>query len=229
MEDFFPAIMLGFLLGLKHAVEVDHVVAVSTIVSQNKSLLKASLAGTFWGVGHTLTLLLVGIGVIAFRLTIPNRLAVSMEFLVGVVLVGLGLFTIRDFFKRRVHVHTHDHQNESHLHFHSHEFSALHLHEHRPNHRVKPLLVGMAHGLAGSAALMLLVLTTIRSPVQGLLYILVFGLGSIGGMLLLSAAISLPFVLSADRFRRFNETIKVLAGVTSIILGVFVMAEIGLH
>lgn len=152
-----------------------------------------------------------------------------MEFLVGVVLVGLGLFTIRDFFKRRVHVHTHDHQNESHLHFHSHEFSALHLHEHRPSHRVKPLLVGMAHGLAGSAALMLLVLTTIRSPVQGLLYILVFGLGSIGGMLLLSAAISLPFVLSADRFRRFNETIKVLAGVTSIILGVFVMAEIGLH
>src|SRR5574341_1584624 len=111
---------LGLLLGVEHGLDADHVVAVSTMVSQHRSLRRTSLVGIFWGLGHTATLFLVGLAVILFKLRIPDRLAQSMEFAVGLLLVGLGVSIVRGYFRGRVHAHTHRHEGRTHLHFHSH-------------------------------------------------------------------------------------------------------------
>ncbi|MGH7807250.1 MAG: hypothetical protein ACRENT_04085, partial [Thermodesulfobacteriota bacterium] len=205
---------LGFILGLKHALDADHVVAVSTIVSEHKSLSKSSLIGAFWGLGHTASLFLIGLVVILLRLTIPPKLALLMELGVAIMLVLLGSNIIWKFFKgKRLHGHTHEHDGLAHTHIHLHEGKEeTHEHNHLIKLGSKPFLVGMVHGVAGSAALMLLVLTTIPSPLAGLLYILIFGIGSVGGMLIMSSLISLPFVFTANRFAVTNERIKALAG-----------------
>lgn len=223
---FWAVITLGFLLGIKHALDADHVVAVSTIASQNRSILRSLLVGVFWGIGHTTTLLVVGIAVLVFRITIPPHLALLAEFAVGVVLVFLGISVLRSLWINRIHLHPHTHDETSHLHLHGHRATSAHAHEHGLRQGRRPLIVGMFHGLAGSAALMLLVLTTIDSAFWGLLYIVIFGVGSILGMLLISGAIGLPFVLTAGRFRRANELIQGTAGVISIALGLFIMGEI---
>lgn len=211
---------LGFILGLKHALDVDHVVAVSTVVSQTNSLKQSSLFGAIWGVGHTSALLLVGLAILGFKLNIPYGLALSFEFLVGIALVVLGLGVLWTVIKAKVHLHKHKHGEIIHTHFHSHKKTLLHSHLH------KSFLAGMIHGLAGSAALMLLVLTTVSSIVQGLLYILVFGVGSILGMLMVSTVIGLPFMLTS-KFDKIHATVKILSGAISIILGFTIMYEIG--
>jgi ABC-type nickel/cobalt efflux system permease component RcnA len=219
---------VGFLLGMEHALDADHVVAVSTMVSQHRSLRRASLVGIFWGLGHTATLILVGLAVILFKARIPERLALSMEFAVGVILVTLGASVVKGYLAGRVHAHVHEHSGEIHLHFHAHAASEGHDHEHpRPDYR-RSLLVGMVHGLAGSAALMLLVLATIRSPAVGLLYILVFGGGSILGMLGISSLLGLPFILTAERFARLHQKIRIATGVASIAYGAWIMAQVGM-
>ena len=220
---------LGFILGLKHALDADHVVAVSTIVSEHKSLSKSSLIGAFWGLGHTASLFLIGLVVILLRLTIPPKLALLMELGVAIMLVLLGSNIIWKFFKgKRIHVHTHEHDGLAHTHIHLHEGKEeTHEHNHLIKLGSKPFLVGMVHGVAGSAALMLLVLTTIPSPLAGLLYILIFGIGSVGGMLIMSSLISLPFVFTANRFAVTNERIKALAGVLSITFGLFLGWQVG--
>ncbi|MFQ5881757.1 MAG: sulfite exporter TauE/SafE family protein [Candidatus Methylomirabilales bacterium] len=220
-------LFVGFVLGMEHALDADHVVAVSTIVSHSRSLWRSSLTGIFWGVGHSLTLVMVGLVVLLFKVHIPERWALSMEFFVGLVLVALGGQILWQYRRKRVHAHVHSHGGEVHIHFHSHALGEDHDHDHHASHLRKPLLVGMIHGLAGSAALMLLVLTTVRSAAQGFLYILVFGVGSIVGMLLTSSLIALPFALTAARFQRINEAIRIVAGVVSIILGAAIMIEIG--
>lgn len=218
----------GFLLGMEHALDADHVVAVSTMVSQHRSLRRASLVGIFWGLGHTATLFLVGLAVILFKARIPERLALSMEFAVGVVLVTLGASVVKGYLAGRVHAHAHEHGGEIHLHFHAHAASEGHDHQHPlPDYR-RSLLVGMVHGLAGSAALMLLVLATIRSPAVGLLYILVFGGGSILGMLGISSLLGLPFILTAERFARLHQKIRIATGVVSIAYGAWIMAQVGM-
>lgn len=211
---------LGFVLGLKHALDADHVVAVSTIVSQTKSLKKSLLAGAIWGVGHTITLLLVGLVILIFKLTIPDKLALSFELIVGVVLVVLGVDVLRKVIKEKVHLHEHQHGSSVHTHLHPHKESWSHDHTHRS------FVVGMIHGLAGSATLMLLVLTTVRSVFQGLLYILIFGIGSIIGMLIVSGIIGFPFLLLA-KFGKINNSVKILAGTISIVLGFTIMYKIG--
>lgn len=220
MEPFHLLTLLGFgfVIGLKHAFEADHVVAVSTIVSQTKSLKKSSLFGALWGLGHTTTLLLVGLLILVFKLTIPDKIAFSLEFLVGLVLVILGADVLRKVIKQKLHFHSHKHVSVSHAHLHSHKSTKLHAHAHRS------FAVGLVHGLAGSAALMLLVLTTVDSVSQGLLYILLFGIGSVFGMLMMGAIIGLPFLLTS-KFDRINNTIKVLAGAVSIFLGIIIMSE----
>lgn len=212
---------LGFILGLKHALDADHVVAVSTIVSQTKNLKKSSLAGAIWGMGHTATLFLVGLVILVFKLAIPDKLALSFEFIVGVVLVVLGVDVLRKVSKGKVHLHEHQHGDSVHTHLHSHKESPSH------NYIHKSFVVGTIHGLAGSAALMLLVLTTVNSIFQGLLYILIFGIGSIVGMLIVSGIIALPFLLSS-KFDKINNIVKILAGTISIVLGFTIMYEIGL-
>lgn len=212
---------LGLLLGLKHALDADHVVAVSTITSQTKSLRKAARIGAFWGLGHTTTLLIAGGIVLAFGLTIPARIGLGFEFIVGIMLVILGgrvLWRIR---KDRLHIHHHEHGDGAHTHLHAHANSSTHQHGH------VSFAVGMVHGLAGSAALMLLVLATVRSLPLGILYILIFGLGTMLGMAAITALISLPFLVAA-RMQRVHTGLTLAAGLASITIGCATMIEIGM-
>lgn len=225
----YAAFGLGLILGVKHALDADHLVAVSTIVSEHKNLKWASLIGAFWGLGHTATLFAVGLIVIGMRVTISPRLALGLEFLVAVMLVILGINILwRSFGVEKIHLHTHTHNPETHTHFHVHGMPDQdHSHAHPFKSMRKPFLVGMVHGLAGSAALMLLVLTTIPSPLAGLAYILIFGFGSVGSMLILSSMIGLPFILTAQRFSRLNRWIRVVAAVASVAFGLYLGWEIG--
>ena len=222
------AFSLGLLLGIQHALDPDHLIAVSTIVSEHKNFKWASLIGAFWGLGHTTTLFIVGLLVIGLRVSIPPRLGEGLEFLVALMLVILGINVLRKAFgAERVHLHTHSHSPETHTHFHVHDNPHQdHAHSHPFRAMRRPFIVGMVHGLAGSAALMLLVLSTIESPLGGLAYIVIFGLGSVGGMLLLSGIISLPFILTAQRFSAMNRWIRVFSGVASVTFGLYLGWEI---
>ena len=219
------ALTLGFILGLRHALDPDHLVAVSTIVSEHKSVVRSSLVGTFWGLGHTASLLGVGLVILLLRASIPEHFEPWMEAPVAVMLIALGISSTRRALRDRglqIHTHTHSHADgtpHTHIHLHSQN-------EHDHRHRLfrvgrKPFVVGMVHGVAGSAALTLAVLTTIPSVALGLLYIAVFGIGSIGGMLLMSAMIGLPFAVTARRFVVINGSIRLFAGVFSILFGLF--------
>jgi sulfite exporter TauE/SafE len=227
---FVTVLLLGFALGLKHALDPDHMVAVSTIVSESKSIARSSLVGTFWGLGHTMSLLLAGIAVIAFRIRIPERVALWMEFAVALMLVILGakalLKPLRGW---NVHIHRHSHDGSSHIHLHLHRpgEEGAHHHRHLIGFGARPFFVGMVHGMAGSAALMILVLATIPSALAGLLYIAVFGLGSVGGMLIMSSLISMPFVLTRKRFRLLSEGLQVTVGLFSLSFGLFLAWHYG--
>lgn len=227
----YAAFGLGLILGIKHALDADHLVAVSTIVSEHKELKWASLIGAFWGLGHTATLFAVGLLVIGLRVTIPPRMALALEFLVSVMLVALGANILwRSFGVEKIHLHAHTHNPETHTHFHVHGSPEQdHRHTHPFRSMRKPFFVGMVHGLAGSAALMLLVLTTIPSPLAGLAYIVIFGFGSVGGMLILSSMIGLPFILTAQRFSYLNRWIRVIAAVASVGFGLYLGWDIGFH
>jgi ABC-type nickel/cobalt efflux system permease component RcnA len=225
------ALAFGFVLGLKHAVEADHMAAVATIVTERKSVLSSSLVGGLWGVGHTVSLLVAGIAVIVLNVRVGERTALALEFAVGLMLVALGALSLRKLARGgRLHLHTHRHGSRAHAHPHLHDGS--HEADPRTHHGLRlsarPLLIGMVHGLAGSAALMLLVLSTIPSPLVGLSYIAVFGAGSVGGMMLMSALVGLPVHLTAVRFARANFAVRGLAGVFSLGMGLFMVYEIGL-
>lgn len=219
----WAALTLGFSLGLRHALDPDHLVAVTTIVSEHKSLARSSLVGTFWGLGHTASLLVIGLVVILLKSSIPDSIALWMEMSVAMMLIVLGANVMwRVARERGFKIHTHEHEHDDqptheHVHFHSHSD-----HDHR--HRIfrlgrRPFLVGMVHGVAGSAALTLGVLTTIPSITLGLVYIVVFGLGSVGGMLLMSALIGAPFAMTARRFSKINGGIRLAAGLLSVMFG----------
>jgi ABC-type nickel/cobalt efflux system permease component RcnA len=223
-------LVLGLLVGLKHAMEADHLAAVSTIVSERKSLLSASLVGGLWGLGHTISLLLAGVAVLLLDIQIGERLSLALEFCVAVMLVALGVNAIRKVLSGgTVHFHQHRHGEHTHAHPHLHEAGP------EPNgdthHGLKlnarPVLVGMMHGLAGSGALMLLIVPTISTPLVGFIFIIVFGIGSIGGMLVMSALISLPVHFTANRFAAANRAVRMLAGVFSLGFGLFMAYEIG--
>jgi ABC-type nickel/cobalt efflux system permease component RcnA len=221
---------LGLILGLKHALDADHLAAVSTIASDSKSLVGSAAMGVLWGVGHTVSLLAAGIAVILLHVEISERVALVLEFCVALMLIGLGANALRKL-ARGAHVHLHAHEHHGYVHFHPHihdgqpEPSA---HTHHGLHLgLRPLLVGMVHGLAGSAALMLLVLSTIPSPVLGLAYVAAFGAGSIGGMLLMSALVALPARLTAARFSRAHLAVRTAAAFASLACGLFMAYEIG--
>lgn len=227
---------LGLVFGLKHATEVDHVVAVSTIVSEHRSLRRAALVGGLWGAGHTLSLVVVGVVVLAFRVAIPELVSGWLEFGVALMIIGLGLHAFLRALRRRsdIHVHQHQHDGTAHAHIHFHDNDTLHSdpvteHSHAVTRiGIKPLLVGAMHGLAGSAALTLLVLTQIGSPVLGLLYLGVFGFGSIIGMLLMSGLVALPFIFSARKLTGIHYGLQAAAGVLSIAFGFWYAYESGI-
>jgi len=225
----FALLGLGLVFGLKHATEVDHVVAVSTIVSEHRNVWRSALVGALWGAGHTASLVVVGVLVLVFRVTVPLRLASWLEFGVALMIIGLGALAVSRVFRQRadVHLHRHSHDGQSHIHVHFHEQGLEHppaatAHTHTVSRiGMKPLLVGAMHGLAGSAALTLLVLTQIPSVFLGLLYLGLFGLGSTVGMLMMSGLIGLPFALSARRLTSFHYGLQTIAGGLSVAFGVW--------
>ncbi|MGH7209360.1 MAG: urease accessory protein UreH [Nitrospiraceae bacterium] len=226
--DFLTILGFGFLLGARHALDADHVAAVCTILSERPSLSTSGVIGFCWGFGHTTVLLLVGIAVIMLKISIPEPMAVAVELAVGVMLVALGLSLAVTLVRERWHLHAHQHDGETHVHLHHHLRRPDHLHRHWVRLSLKPFVVGMVHGLAGSAALMLMVVSTVRTVGEGLAYILVFGLGSVVGMMLLGVAISIPIVLSASCGRRAQEAVQALASLGSIGLGVTMLVRLGL-
>lgn len=229
-------LVFGLLFGLKHAVEADHLAAVSTIVSERKSILSSSLVGGLWGIGHTISLLAAGIVVIVLHVEIGARLASALEFGVALMLIALGINALRKLMRGgTLHFHQHRHFGHAHLHPHLHDGtsknSVFGIVDSDTHHGLRigarPLLVGIVHGLAGSAALMLLVLSTIKSQLVGMAYIGVFGIGSIGGMMLMSALVGLPVHLTANRFASGTRVLQGLAGAFSLCFGLFMTYEIG--
>ncbi|MGH9932147.1 MAG: hypothetical protein ACREA9_23340 [Pyrinomonadaceae bacterium] len=238
----FALLGLGLVFGLKHATEVDHVVAVSTIVSEHRNVLRSALVGGLWGAGHTASLIIVGMLVLVFRVAIPLRVANWLEFGVALMIIALGVLAVTRVLRKRagVHLHRHSHDGQPHMHVHFHEHgtehasgaadhsspSATSAHSHAiAKLGFKPLLVGAMHGLAGSAALTLLVLTQIQSVPLGLLYLALFGIGSTLGMLLMSGLIGLPFALSGRRLTGINYGLQTAAGALSIAFGLWYAYE----
>ena len=219
------ALGLGLLLGLRHALDADHVAAVSTLVARERGIVRPCLLGAFWGAGHTLALLGAGIAVIAFKLTITPGLEDALERTVGLVLVVLGGHVLlRALGGLLVHGHEHTHYRVAHRHIHLHLGSSDSAHVHLLRLGGRPFVVGLLHGLAGSAALTLLVLGTIPSPIGALVYILVFGVGSTAGMLLLSGLVGLPVALAAEGAHRLQTAIQIVAGIGSVALGIWMLA-----
>ena len=219
------ALGLGFLLGLRHAMEADHVAAISTFVSRERTLLRSCLRGTFWGIGHTAALLVAGIVVIAFKVRIPPEFEQVVETVIALVLILLGGHVLlRSFSALSLHSHEHVHEGVRHRHTHVHLGAhGAHDHVHLFADARKPLLLGVLHGLGGGGALVLVVLTTLPSPAAAFLYIVVFGLGSTAGMLVLSGLIGLPFKLLAGGSERVATVLQIVVGVVSIAIGVFML------
>jgi ABC-type nickel/cobalt efflux system permease component RcnA len=228
----WTTLTLGFVLGLRHALDADHLAAVSTFVTEERSLLRSSLIGVSWGLGHTAALLVFGLGVAAFRFALTPRFSQFLEFLVGCMLVLLGGNVLYKLAKgRALHVHTHAHDGGPHTHLHLHPAAAGHDHPHQ--HRSlrlggRPFVVGVVHGLAGTAALMMLVVGAIPSLWLAAGYILIFGVGSIGGMTVMSLLMSVPLALAAQRLKLVERLIRLAAGLFSLVFGLYLVWEVGL-
>jgi ABC-type nickel/cobalt efflux system permease component RcnA len=214
---------LGLFLGLKHATDADHVVAVTTFVSQESSLLRSCWIGAFWGVGHTLSLAVAGVLVIGLKVNVPEWLSERLELGVAAMLVLLGANVIARTLMHKAHKET---TPAPHTHWHIHPPGLSHDHSGWSHAGLRPLLTGMVHGAAGSAALMLLVLSTIRSPLEAFLYILIFGLGSILGMLAISFLLALPLHWARGRMSASYKPVQFMAGLFSCVFGLFLGADI---
>jgi hypothetical protein len=263
---------VGFVLGMRHATDPDHVIAVTTIVSRQRSILRAGLIGILWGIGHTLTILFVGAAIILFNIAIPPRLGLTMELAVGLMLILLGVLNLTGVTQwvtnrfmpahshgeaipgevmndkvmrvEAIHTHSHTHGENVHAHIHGHN-PEVHPHfeqklEQKPvgafqntlarlglYQLLRPLLVGIVHGLAGSAAVALLVLATIRDPRWAIVYLLVFGVGTIAGMMLITMVIAAPFAYTGKRFASLNRGLAVASGLVSVAFGLFITFQIG--
>jgi high-affinity nickel permease len=255
MIGLLSIIALGFLLGMRHATDPDHVIAVSTIVSRHRSIKHAAVIGGVWGVGHTLTILLVGGGIILFGWVIPTRIGLSMEFSVGLMLILLGILNLTGILQWITNAFSPAHQDGSsgtsysrprsrfdfaHTHLHSPE-----THTHQPTqtplswldrhfgrlglyNALRPLVVGLVHGLAGSAAVALLVLTTIRDPKWAVAYLLLFGIGTIAGMMLITGAMGVPFAYTEKHMSHVSKGMRIASGLISLGFGLFIVYHIGL-
>ena len=233
------ALVLGFLLGLKHATDADHVVAVSTIVSEYRNAWRGVWVGGSWGLGHTTPLLLVGVVILLFKEAVMDRfeaVAPALEFGVGIMLVLLGVQVFWNLRRRRLHLHKHAHDDGPHVHIHaSHradadpevETSHGFFHIGKPFFRVKSYTVGVVHGLAGGAAVMLVLLPTLSSFWTGIGYLVLFGLGTVLSMAIITLALGVPFAISGS-FQRLNRAISGVAGMASVLFGIALMSDISL-
>jgi len=225
---FVTVILLGLFLGMRHSTDPDHVVAVSTIVSRQKSIRSSAMIGLLWGLGHTLTIFLVGSAIIIFGVVIPPRLGLSMEFFVALMLILLGVLNLTGVLRwitqrltpmKRIPATS---QPASIERFVDRTIGNLGLYQ-----TIRPLVVGLVHGLAGSAAVALLVLSTIKSPLWSTAYLLVFGFGTMLGMMLMTAAISIPLVYTGKKFFMINRHLTAISGFASMAFGIFLVYHIG--
>ncbi len=253
MIGFLSILAVGFFLGMRHATDPDHVIAVTTIVTNQRNSMRAALIGAFWGVGHTLTIFVVGAGIILFNLVIPVRIGLSMELSVAVMLIILGLFNVAGFLRsvpaesihthdgeKVVHSHPHSHGDYIHQHPHAHDPEG---HPHAPDHTplawmdrvfgtvslyqyLRPFVIGVVHGLAGSAAVALLVLTTIRNVHWAIAYLLIFGVGTIAGMMLITMSLASAFRLVGKARQKFSRRLALASGLLSLGFGLFVAYQI---
>lgn len=235
MMNVLTILGVGLILGLKHAMEVDHVVAVSTIVSQHRNVWRSALVGALWGIGHTASLLVIGVIVLSLRIVIPETVSTWLEFGVALMIIGLGAMALWRSLRQKEHIHAHEHSHDgvSHVHIHFHEPETRHQQERQHSHAVsavglKPVLIGTVHGLAGSGALTLLVLAQTSSALVGFLYLAIFGVGSIFGMILMSGLIGLPFALTAKNVDKFHRHLQTAAAVLSIAFGLWYAYETAL-
>jgi hypothetical protein len=215
------ALGVGFLLGLRHALDADHVAAVSTFVGQDRNPYRSCVVGTFWGIGHAGTLLVAAVLTTVLQIRVPSGIHSLLEGVVAIVLIGLGGHTLlRAAGTVRVHRHAHTHDGVSHRHLHIHVGARdVHRHGHLIGRGRRPLLMGALHGLAGSGALLLLALATMPSTLQVLLYITLFGIGSTVGMLAVSGLIGIPFALTGSS-KRLRVGFEVAVGVANVVVGV---------
>ena len=220
----FGILGLGFLLGMQHALEADHIAAVSSLAARRTSVADIVKHGLTWGLGHTLTLLVFAGVAILLGHAIPEHVARPLETAVGIMLVGLGANVLWRLWRDRVHFHQHRHgDGTTHLHVHSHANEKVpherspHMHEH--GFRWRSLLVGLMHGMAGSAALLVLAVAQVANPVYGLLYVLLFGIGSMVGMGALSTVIAVPLTMSARWLTWTNRGLQGAVGMVTIAIG----------
>jgi high-affinity nickel-transport protein len=249
MIGFLSILAVGFFLGMRHATDPDHVIAVTTIVSNQRNKARAALIGAFWGVGHTLTIFVVGTGIILFNLVIPVRVGLSMELSVAVMLIILGMMNVAGFMRSLpaasvslpaegtiAHSHSHSHGEYTHTHPHIHQAEG---HSHAPltwmdrnigrsslYQYLRPFVVGLVHGLAGSAAVALLVLTTIRNYHWAIAYLLIFGIGTIAGMMLITMSIASAFTMVSGGRQKFSSRLAFASGLLSLGFGLFVAYQI---
>lgn len=254
MITLLAVVFLGFVLGMRHSTDPDHVIAVTAIVSRERRIRDAAFIGVLWGIGHTVTIVLVGGAIVLFSLVIPPRVGLTMELSVALMLILLGILNLGGIVRwisetltvaprrtGKIHSHPHRHGEYVHTHSHGHEPEA-HGHEEDETPMgwldrtlgrlglyqvLRPLIVGVVHGLAGSAAVALLVLTTIRDPLWAAAYLLVFGLGTIAGMVLITLAIALPFAYTAGRLPLINRYLGMASGLLSLAFGLFLAYHIG--
>jgi high-affinity nickel permease len=247
MIGLLSIIAIGFFLGMRHATDPDHVIAVSTIVSRQQSPWHATLIGAVWGIGHTLTIFVVGAAIILFNLIIPPRLGLTMELAVGFMLIALGVWNLASFYRAipvapeptlRSHAHSHGDYVHTHLHGHAPE-----LHPHGPDQTplawadkrmstlatyqiIRPLIVGVVHGLAGSAAVALLVLASIPNAKWAIAYLLVFGIGTIAGMMLITMSMVSAFGVVRSRSTWCTTRLAQASGIISVGFGLFLTYQI---
>ena len=226
----------GFLLGMRHATDADHVIAVTTILNRSQRFLDTTLIGALWGLGHTVTVVTVGVLIIVFNVVIPPPVGLAMEFAVALMLIGLGLLNLfgglRSLTERLtppapMHAHEHAHGGAAHGHLHGHGRERGLLATFGRYQLIRPVVVGLVHGLAGSAAVALLVLATIQDTGTALAYLVIFCLGVAGGMAVLTTVIGLPFMVSRARSAQINRWLTIGSGILSLAFGLLLAYEIG--
>jgi high-affinity nickel-transport protein len=223
LVSFAAILLLGFFLGMRHALDPDHVVAITTIVTRQGKAVRAAAVGAMWGIGHTLTIFLVGAAIILLHVAIPTRLGLSMELAVGGMLILLGVLNITGVLRKAQERFDlgHNHAGD-HAHGPFRVISSLGVYN-----MLRPLAVGIVHGLAGSAAVALLVMTTISQPWWQLCYLLLFGFGTIAGMALITTVLAQPVTRSARHFTWIGSKLVFASGVLSLLFGLFVSYKIG--